>query len=129
MFCIYGAGKILPPPKILPVGFEALRVRGNASRRSEIFLAWVRRDGGQTVLINFRVLDAVAGGCPHPSASHKHSRTRNKISKKPADPGWRRMSPAPKRGEWGAGDVGAPSARCHKLNFSGYCFKISSSSV
>jgi hypothetical protein len=45
--------------------------------------------------------------------SREQSRTRNKISWKPADPGWRRMSPAPKRDEWGAGDVGAATAAMH----------------
>ena len=54
---------------------------------------------------------------PHPAAKHKQSWTRIKISKKPADPGWRRMSPAPKRGEWGAGDVGAPTGAVHYRYF------------
>jgi len=30
-------GKILPPPKILPVGFEATYTRGSAGRSSRFF--------------------------------------------------------------------------------------------
>jgi hypothetical protein len=35
-----------------------------------------------------------------------------KSARSPA-PAGRRMSPAPKRGEWGAGDVGAPTGAVH----------------
>jgi len=45
------------------------------------------------------------------------------ISKKPADPGWHRMSPAPKRGEWGAGDVGAPTGAV-PINPSSYSHEL-----
>jgi hypothetical protein len=38
-------GKILPPPKILPVGFEALFARGFACRDRVIFLIVVAASG------------------------------------------------------------------------------------
>jgi len=97
----------------LPVGFEALRGRGFASRRPEKFFSVSKGETADDRLIKYLLKDAVACGCPHPTASHKQSRTRNKISKKPAGPGWRRMSPAPRRDEWGAGDTEVAPATVH----------------
>jgi len=55
----------------------------------------------------------VAGGWVRASASHKQSRTRNKIGKKSADQGGRQARLLPTEAERGAGDVGVAPATVH----------------
>jgi len=81
---------------------------------SEEFLTCCRRKSGQTVLINKVDFGRCGWRMPlsadrqaHPSASHKQSRTRNKISWKSADQGGRQARLLPTEAERGAGDVGA----------------------
>jgi len=89
-------------------GTQALRVRSFASRRSKRYLSCLRRDSGRLYFLN-----TYWGHCglqpPAPGRKPQAKLNPYYISKKPADQGWRRMSPAPKRGEWSAGDVGAPT--------------------